>query len=190
MTSFKLPKGFLDKAFSLEQARQKGITFYQLRRMIQSGTLERAGRGVYQRTRTDFSEDYAFEAASVRIGSPNAVCLLSALAHYKLTDAIPKKTWLMVEASKRTKHRDLRLLRTRNPMWNIGIQKKRRYWITSLERTLVDAIVYRQLIGTNLCVEALRRAVKNNGANLGKLIDMGKKLGVAHRIRPYIEALA
>ena len=54
----------------------------------------------------------------------------------------------------------------------------------------MDAIIYRNLIGTNVAMEALRKATKNSTAMLGRLVDMGKKLKVYHRIQPYLEALA
>ncbi len=185
-----LPRVLLERAFSAKEAKREGLTFYDLRKMIQGGTVEKIARGVYRSVRADYSEEQDFAAASTRIGHPNAVCLLSALVYYKLTDAIPKKTWLMVESSKRTKSRDIRLLRTRNPRWNVGIVKTNDYWITSLERTLIDTILYRQLVGTNVAMEALRQAVKKDPAMLGKMMNLGKKLGVSHRILPYIEALA
>ena len=94
---------------------------------------------------------------------------------------------MTVDASKRTSYRSIRLLRTRNPRWNIGIDKKERYWITSLERTLVDAIIYRNLIGTYVAMEALRKAHKNSTATLGRIVDMSKKLKVYHRCKSLSE---
>ncbi len=176
--------------FSTKEAARKGLTFYDLRKMVENGAVHKIARGLYQAAEADFSDEEAYTAASLQIGSPNAICLVSALAHYQLADAIPKRVWMMVDASKRTKYRNIRLLRTRNPRWNIGIEKKEGYWITSLERTLVDAIIYRRLIGTNVAMEALRKANKNSPATLGRLVDMAKKLKVYHRIQPYLEALA
>lgn len=190
MSSVKLPKKLTGQTFSTKEAVRQGLSFYALRMMLESGEVQKITRGIYRATQADFSEDQVFAAASLRIGSPSAVCLVSALAAYKLTDAIPKRTWLMVDATKRTTSREIRLLRTRNPKWKIGIEKRDGYWITTLERTLVDAILYRRFVGTNLCMEALRKASKESPAVLGRVLDMGKKLGVSHRIRPYIEALA
>ncbi len=189
MGQAKIPRSFKNRPFSTQEAAKAGITFYCLKKMVTDGTLRKVGRGLYQTGDADYSEEESFAAASAQIGRPNAVCLVSALAHYHLTDAIPKKVWLMVEAAKRTQHRNIRLLRTRNPQWKIGIEKKKQYWITSIERTLVDAILFRNLIGTNIAMEALRRAIKGS-VNLGRIADVAKELDVYHRVQPYLEALA
>ena len=85
-----------------------------------------------------------FQEACAYIGTPSAISLLSALSYYNLTDTIPNKIWLIVPISKRTRRRDLRLLRITNPHWDIGIDKKQGYWITSINRTLVDIFIYKK----------------------------------------------
>lgn len=185
-----VPRKLKGRVFTTQEAIKTGLTFYDLRKMIGLGVVHKVRRGLFQAAEADFSEDQAFAAASLRIGSPSAICLVSALVHYQLSDSIPKKVWMMVDATKRTQYRDIRLLRTRNPRWSVGIEKKDGYRITSLERTLVDAIIYRNLIGTNLAMEALRKAIKNSTVTLGSIIDMSRRLEVYHRTRPYFEALA
>ena len=190
MSKTRIPSELKGRMFSTKEATRKGLTFYALRKMIEKGVVHKIARGLYQAAQADFSEGESFTAASLQIGTPNAICLVSALVYYQLADVIPKKVWMMVDASKRTKYRSIRLLRTRNPRWTIGIDKKKGYWVTSLERTLVDAIIYRNLIGTNVAMEALRKANRNSTVTLGRLVDMGKKLKAYHRIQPYLEALA
>lgn len=186
----KLPASLGSTPFTTRDAMRAGLSYYELRKLVKDGTLEQMARGVYRLSGQDLSDEEAFAAASARIGFPSAVCLVSALAHYHLTDLIPKKTWLLVEVQKRTQHKDIRVLRTRDPRWNVGIERRKDYWITAIERTLVEALIYKSLIGTSTAIESLRRAVQNKKASLGKVMEMGERLGVAHRIRPYIEALA
>jgi hypothetical protein len=66
-----------------------------------------------------------------RFGDSVAVCLLSALAFHGLTDEIPKKVWLLVPENKHSAHRDIRLLRSRNPHWKMGIDAQNGYRITN-----------------------------------------------------------
>jgi hypothetical protein len=75
-------------------------------------------------------------------------------------------------------------------MWEIGIVKERGYRITSLERTLVDCLIYHRLVGMQTFTDAVKRAVQQKKTTPGKVLDMAIQLGVGHRLRPYLEILA
>ncbi|MFH1653390.1 MAG: type IV toxin-antitoxin system AbiEi family antitoxin domain-containing protein [Pseudomonadota bacterium] len=189
MTSIKinrLPK----KPFSYQEALKTGLTEHALRKLLEQGTIERISRGVYQLSeQSEGSEDDQYAAATLRCDLPSSVCLLSALDHYHLTDQIPRKTWMLVPDSKRIRANELRLMRSRSPKWDIGIKKTKSYWITTIERTLIDCLVYKQIVGSQVALSALKKAVSQKKIKLGKLYDVAKKMKVEHRIRSYIEAL-
>ena len=190
MVMWKLLENLANKPFTPLQAEEKGLTRHQLRALVSEGSVEQLARGIYRVAQADISEEDQFRVASLRVGKPSAVCLVSALAHYHLTDTIPKKTWIMVPISKRTTARDLKVFRTRNPDWEIGVEERDGYAITSLERTIVDCLTYRARVGARIGIEGLRRAIENKVTTLGKIMDMAVKLKSDHRIRPYIEALS
>ena len=121
---------------------------------------------------------------------PSSICLLTALEHYHVTDQVPKKIWVLVPEPKRVRSKDLKLIRSRNPQWDVGILKTKNYWITTLERTLVECLIHKQMIGSQVALEAIKQAVAQKKVKLGDLIDMAKNMNVEHRIRPYIEAMA
>ncbi|QQR81002.1 MAG: type IV toxin-antitoxin system AbiEi family antitoxin domain-containing protein [Deltaproteobacteria bacterium] len=186
-----LPQILQKRPFSTQAALSHGLSKASLTRMVASGLLERPSRGVY---RASSAEENAgedpYQVATLRCGLPSAVCLLSALEHYHLTDQIPKHTWMLVPDAKRVVSKDLKLIRSRNPQWEIGIKKNKKYWITTLERTLVDCLVYRRMIGSQVALSALKAAIQEKKIKLGSLYDMAKKMGVIHRITPYLEVLA
>lgn len=186
----QLPPELIEKPFTLSQAKRLGLSRYVLAKLIADGVVELIARGVYRASKEDLTEEDQYRVATLRVGERSSICLVSALSHYGLTDIIPKKTWIMVPVSKQTQYGDLKLLRTRNPSWRIGIVKCDGYSITTLERTIVDAICARARIGTQIATEALRKAVQSKKTTLGKIMEMAKELHVAHRIQPYIEALA
>ncbi len=190
MNRKRLPVQLSKKPFSLEEALSYGLSKSYLTRMVQAGVLERLCRGVYQASNPDPEErEELYQVATLRCGIPSAICLLSALEYYHLTDQVPKKTWVLVPESKRVTARDLKLVRSRDPRWEIGIRKTKRYWITTLDRTLIDCIIYKRLIGSQVALSALKRAIAQNRAKPGALYGLAKKMRVDHRIRPYIEVL-
>ncbi len=186
----KLSLQLKSKPFTLQQAVEAGLNFYNLKKLVSDGQVEQFARGIYRVAAIDLTEEDQFKVATLRMGSPSAICLISALSFYHLTDTIPKKTWLMAPHSKKTSHRDIKLIRVRNPNWVIGVEKHNGYWITSIERTLVESLSNRARIGTQIGIEALRKAIKEKKTTLSKIVETATKLGLEHRILPYIEALS
>jgi predicted transcriptional regulator of viral defense system len=176
--------------FSLQQANQHGLTFYEIKKLVEQGTLEQLARGIYRTPQADYSEEDQFRSACLRIGEPSSVCLLSALSFYHLTDLIPKQTWLLVPNERRTTQRDIKLFRIRDPQWSVGLDAQKGYRITSIERTIVDSLVYKRFLGTQTGIIALKSALAEKQTNLSKVFDMAKSLHVEHRIIPYIEVLS
>lgn len=165
-----------------------GVSRNELKRLLKTDQILRLGRGVYQLPHVDFGDENQFRAASLRIRASSAVCLLSALAHFHLTDEIPKKVWLLVDVNKKSYLKDIRLFRSRNPHWKVGILRADGYQITNLERTIVDCMTNQSKLG-NIGIEGLKRALKSRQTTLSKIVDMAEKLEVENRISPYIQVL-
>ena len=188
-----IPKSLLRRPFSGKMAKEYHVSYSKIRRLLQKGFLERLERGVYQSSqvgghRLDVEE--AFRVATIRIGAPCAISYLSALEYYHLTDEISSQIWLIVPSTKRSTHPDFRLVRVSKPHWNIGIDKHSGFWITSLERTLVDVLANPNYLGKMLGVEALKQAISEQKTSFEKVTQMASRLGVFKRIQPIIEILA
>ena len=56
------------------------------------------------------------------------------------------------------------------------------------EKTLADCFKFRNRIGMDVVLEALRLHRERNGLNLGALLDYGRACRVEHVMRPYLEA--
>jgi predicted transcriptional regulator of viral defense system len=184
----KLPKALETAPFTLKQAKQAQLTFYQIQSLLKSGEIEQITRGIYCVPQSDYSEVDQFQVATLIAGKQSAICLLSALVYYDLTDLIPKKTWVLVPNARRTVNKDLKFFRVRNPHWKVGIDQEEGFRITSIERTLVDAIIYKRLIGSSTAIEALKRALKYKKVPLGRVLEVAKDLECEHRILPVLEA--
>lgn len=176
--------------FTVRDLNNYEISAYQLKQLLNEGKIERLGRGVYRSIGSDIAEEEWFKLGTLWIGQPSAICLLSALAYYHLTDEIPKQTWVMVPHAKLSRHKSLRLIRVRTPRWDLGVEKKDGFWITSVTRTIVDVFVHPQIIGSPIAIESLRRAVDERLTSLRAVYEMAIKLRVGHRILPYVELLS
>lgn len=75
----------------------------------------------------------------------------------------------MVPHSKRSRHSELKLHRVRSPEWKVGIIKQKGYNITSIERTVVDTIHYRRIVGSTI-----------DKTTLSKVMGIADQLKVLH----------
>lgn len=172
-----------------KELERQGISRNEIQGLVQAEKILRIGRGVYQLSEVELSDENQYRAATKRIKGPTAVCLLSALAHYNLTDEIPKRVWLLVDANRKSYLKDVRLFRSHKPRWKVGIMEAEGYRITTLERTIVDAILYQHKLGT-LGTDALKKALSAKQTTASKIMEMAERLGVAERVLPYLQVLA
>lgn len=186
----KLPDNLQRGLFSTQKALKNGLSYKDLRHLTESRVITRLARGIYSPSDYDLSEEDQAILATMIVSKPSAICFLSALSHHRLTDIIPKVIWIMVPDTKRTQHAKLRVFRTTHPRWTVGIQKETGYWVTDIDRTLVDCLTQKRLIGTQTAVEGLRQAIKDQRTTLDKVLKMAARLKVEHRIITTIEALA
>lgn len=189
MTNEKLPKFLAVSPFSLEEAIAAGLTKYAVSKLLKQGSLERVSHGIYQAAdRAMFEQEDQYRSATLRCGQPSAICLLSALEHYHLTDLIPNKTWIMVPNEKRVRANELKLVRLRKPHWEIGIRKASGYWITSIDRTLIECLLQKRLISSTEALSAIKQALEDKKTTLHNLFEVARKMKVLDRVLPYIQA--
>ncbi len=178
--------------FTTKEAKQAGLTKKELKGLIEAGHLKRLQRGVYLKQET---ENYAqgicevFEAATLLVGAPSAICLHSALHYYGLDHDIPEKCWIMVPFTKRCAHKSIRVYRSRNPRWDIGINSQDGFQITTLERTLVDALTNPRAIELDQAIAALKVALDKNLTDFHKIIAMAGKLNLVNKISQLIQIM-
>jgi len=67
-----------------------------------------------------------------------------------------------------------------------GVQVK----VYGVEKTVIDCFRFRNKIGLDVALEALREALRTRRSTPSKLLMLAKGQGVAASFRPYIEALS
>lgn len=169
----------LPAAFTYATARDAGLSDRALTSLVADGSLERLGRGVYRKTDAPLADHDLVEVA---LRAPDAtLCLLSALAHHDLTDAIPTTIDVALPRSRRapkveapvTWHRfqEATFLLGREMMdVDDGVQ----IGLYSPERCVVDAFRLRHRIGEDVAIEALKRWLRRPGAVPAELLALAR----------------
>lgn len=174
----------LPTAFTYATARAAGLSDRALASLVDAGTLERLGRGVYRRTDAPLADHDLIEVA---LRAPDAtLCLVTALAHHDLTDAIPATIDVALPRSRRAPkvdapvtwhrfHEDTFLLGRERMNVDDGV----RIGVYSPERSIVDAFRLRSRVGEDVAIEALKRWLRRPGAMPSELLALARSFPTA-----------
>lgn len=173
-----------------------GVTFRQLQRLVAAGGVEKVGRGVYRFS--EFEPTELETVAMVAAASPKAiVCLLTALRVHDLGTQSPHQVWLAIDRKARIPTRlpaKVRTVRFSGPMLTYGVVTQLMQGvavrITSPARTVVDCFRYRNKIGLDVAMEALRDAVHSRKALVSEINRAADACRIRTVIGPYLDALS
>jgi predicted transcriptional regulator of viral defense system len=171
-----------------------GLQRTYLQRLCRAGLLERAGRGLYRLVGAEVTEHHALVAASRRVPD-GVVCLLSALRYHGLGTQAPFEVWLAIDRKAWAPHLDhppLRLVRMSGAALTEGVEEDAAEGVTikvySPAKTVADCFKYRNKIGLDVALEALRE-YRRGRRDLDELWRCARICRVANVMRPYLEAL-
>lgn len=183
-------------AFTVEEARTAGLSKDRLYRMVETGEVDRVGRGVY--VRPDLVDPTVAALAAATVVKPAAtMCLTGALVFHGLSDAIPFTT--DVALPRGTRHPagfthvswhsfDIATFDVGRMEMPSGSELK--LWVYSAERAIVDSfrLMYRE--GGDVAYMALRRWVAQRGNSPSSLLSVARDFPKAlPRLRNALEAL-
>jgi predicted transcriptional regulator of viral defense system len=172
-----------------------GIPRNYLLRLVQRGTLERVGRGLYAIPNAEITEHQSLLEAALRV--PNGVvCLLSALRFHGLTTQAPFEIWIAIDRKAwrpKISSPPLRIVRFSGPAFTFGISvhtiggTQLRVYDTA--KTVADCFKYRHKIGLDVALEALRDCYRQKKATIDQIWKAAQVCRVSNVIRPYMETL-
>ncbi len=166
-----------------------------LQRLVAEGKVERVGRGLYARLDADLDAAHTLAQAQLRV--PNGIiCLLSALRFYDLTTQNPFEVWIAIDrkATKpKVEYPPLHVVRFSGQALKKEVEKYDidgvSVKITSPARTVADCFKYRNKIGLDVALEALRDYRRGKVGSIDDLWNAAKLDRVTKVMRPYLEAM-
>ena len=173
-----------------------GIPREYLRRLCAMGVLERQSRGIYTLRDAELTQHHSLMHACKRVPK-GVVCLLSALRFHNLTTQAPFEIWMAIDRKARlpkTEGVPLHLVRFSGEALTEGIERHR---IEGVDvsvycpaKTVADCFKYRNKIGLDVALEALRECRRERRCTMDDLWRFAKICRVANVMRPYMEALS
>lgn len=167
-----------------------------LSRLVKDGRLRRVGRGVYARPDRPLGEHISLAEVALRVPR-GVICLLSALHIHGLGTQAPHQIWLAIPQNSPTprfERPSLRPVRMSGPALTKGIQSMR---IDGLDvpvfnaaKTIADCFKYRNKIGIDVALEALRDGWEQRKVSMDELSYYANIDRVSNVMRPYMESVA
>jgi predicted transcriptional regulator of viral defense system len=176
-------------------AIRKGIHPRTLYAMRDAGMLERLARGLYRLA--DLPPLGNQDLVSVALKIPRGViCLVSSLAFHGMTTQIPHEVYVALERGAeppRLKHPPVRVFWLSGRGFSDGVEVHvldgTNVRIYSPAKTVVDCFKYRNKIGLDVALEALRSYRESKVFRVDELMQLAKVCRVDRVIRPYVEAV-
>ncbi|MBT1076088.1 type IV toxin-antitoxin system AbiEi family antitoxin domain-containing protein [Geobacter grbiciae] len=173
-----------------------GIPREYLRRLCDKVVLERRSRGIYALADADLTEHHSVALASKRVPK-GVVCLLSALRFHRLTTQAPFEIWMAIDRKARLPKAEgvpLHIVRFSAAALTEGVEHHQVEGmdvpVYCLAKTVVDCFKYRNKIGLDVALEALRGCLRERRCTIDELWRYAKICRVANVIRPYLESLS
>lgn len=172
-----------------------GIPREYLRRLLAEGLVVRLSRGLYAPPDLDLSEHHSLAEASKRVPH-GVICLLSALRYHELTTQIPHEVWMALAGSSRRPQGHglaIRFVRFSGVALTEGVARCKiegvSVHITVPAKTVADCFKFRNKIGLDVALEALRDCWKHRLVTMDELWHFAGICRVARVMRPYLESL-
>ena len=165
-----------------------------LSRMVANKELIRISRGLYSLPDYEISENHSLAEATRRY-SGGVISLISALYFHKIGTQLPYETWMMRQDRKvAASGFPIRFVYSTGEAYSFGIEK---HIIDGVEvniytpaKTVADCFKYRNKIGLDVAIEALKESWREKQFTMDQLWEAAKVCRVQNIIRPYIEMLA
>lgn len=184
------------KLFRIAEATRAGLHPEAIRRLTSRGQLTRLGRGLYALSSLEPTEHHTLAEVATRV--PNGVvCLLTALRCHGMGTQNPRDVWLAVDRRAGIPIIDftpVRVIRMSGAATTTGIEERAiagvRVRITSPARTVVDCFKFRNKIGIDVAVEALKDYRRLRKGTVDAFWQQADRLRMSKVIRPYWDAIS
>jgi predicted transcriptional regulator of viral defense system len=172
-----------------------GLPTMVLSRLVAAGRLERIARGVYSLPGRSLSEHRTLAEVALRVPQ-GIVCLLSALRVHGIGTQAPFEVWIAIPHNSPTPRLDqpaLRAIRMSGPALSEGIEPMQIDGVSvpvfNPAKTVADCFKYRNKIGLDVALEALRDGWAQRKLTIDALWHYATIDRVAKVMRPYLESV-
>lgn len=172
-----------------------GLPTVLLTRLVAAGKLKRVARGVYSLPGRAIGEHRSLAEVAVRVPK-GVVCLLSALRVHGIGTQAPFEVWMAIPPNTPTPRMDqpaLRVVRMSGASLTEGVEPVEidgvQVPVFNAAKTVADCFKYRNKIGVDVALEALRDGWHQGKLPMDALWHYATVNRVTNVMRPYLESV-
>ncbi|MDO9556474.1 MAG: type IV toxin-antitoxin system AbiEi family antitoxin domain-containing protein [Coriobacteriia bacterium] len=177
------------------EAAEGGVHYSTLYGMRDAGLLEQLSRGVYRLAELPGPSKYDVVTVAARV--PGAVlCLVSALDFHEIGTQIPSAVNIAIGPKDRRPQFDyppVRVHRMSGRALTLGVEEHSvdgtAVRVFGVAKTVADCFKFRNKIGLDVALEALREVVRSRKATPAQIMEFAEVDRVSKIVRPYLEAM-
>ncbi|MBI9106866.1 MAG: transcriptional regulator [Spirochaetales bacterium] len=181
---------------SAKELSSVGVHRETIRRLIQTGEMIRIDKGLYSSPQFIPNEKYSLIIAQ-KIVTRGVVCLLSALSFHEVGTQNPSEVWMAISRPSRVPRTDntpVKIITFSGASFTEGIETHQidndQIYVYCISKTIADCFKYRNKIGLDVAIEALKDVIQNKRATIDEIIHYAEICRVKEILRPYMESLA
>jgi predicted transcriptional regulator of viral defense system len=175
--------------------KKHGLSRTALSRLCRKGQVVRTERGLYMIPGEIQTEHFSLLEVAKRV--PGGVfCLLSALSFHVIGTQNPYQAWIAIDrksAKPRISNTGMRIVRFSEASLHYGVEQHNILGIalkvTGPAKTVADCFKYRNKIGLDVAIEALREGLRDRRFTADDLYRAALVCRIWNVIRPYAEAM-
>ncbi|HUW83410.1 MAG TPA: type IV toxin-antitoxin system AbiEi family antitoxin domain-containing protein [Phycisphaerae bacterium] len=178
----------------LRDLRERGLHPEHLRRLAADGLILRVARGVYVPADAEPTGNHSL-AQAAKQAPHGVICLLSSLRFHEVGTQNPFQVWMAVDRRARkpqVRSPRLRVVRFSGAALTEGIEVHNIEGVSvriyNVAKTVADCFKYRNKLGLDVAIEALREGIRGRHFTRDELWQYAKTCRVTNVIRPYLEA--
>ncbi len=178
-----------------QDLEKKRIPRTILQRLLQKRKIIRLSRGLYAKPYAVFNENIDLMEVSKKIPK-GVICLLSALRFHNIGTQLPYQVWIAIDRKAqlpRIERPLVKIVRFSLKSLNYGVEIHRiqevPIQVTNPAKTVVDCFKYRNKIGLDIAIEALKEGWRDSRFSMDELYHAASVCRVTKIMRPYMEAL-
>jgi predicted transcriptional regulator of viral defense system len=179
----------------MSDALKAGVNRKQLYSLLEAGQIERLSRGLYRVASAPALSEPDLIAVASRVPK-GVICLISALSFHRLTTQVPHAVDVAIRRGQpvpRIDYPPTNVYQFSGNAARRGIEthvidgvKVRIY---SPEKCVADIFKYRNKLGLDVAIEALKLWQARKGSSVDRLLEAARHCRVENVMRPYLEAL-
>lgn len=179
-----------NKGYLLSKELQRNSALYAtLRVLVETEIVEKVKTGLYRHTTMAHQNEWQEIS---RIYPQGVFCMYSAWHYFELTTNIPHSYYLAFPNKARITIQDYPPIQAyywSNHLYDLQIMQLEGFRMYSLEKSVCDAIKFRNKIGKDTMAEVLRNYIKRKDKDMNVLFRVAKTMRMENLLREYLNLM-